>query len=193
MKPFFALTLCLSSLLFFACTQKKSDAVQTKNSKPNIILISADDMGWSDIGCYGSEVHTPNLDKLGEGGMRFTNFHNTSKCFPSRACLLTGVYAQQNNYYRTHTNPITNAVTLGEVLKTAGYRTLWSGKHHGLENPVTRGFDRYFGLKDGACNYFNPGEQRPGEGVPARKGKPGKKKQTLVVYRLHHVSSIHPG
>jgi len=146
-------------------------------SKPNIILISADDLGWSDIGCYGSEVQTPNLDKLGEGGMRFTNFHNTAKCFPSRACLLTGVYAQQNNYHRTHTNPITNAVTLGEVLKTAGYRTMWSGKHHGLENPYDRGFDRYFGLKDGACNYFNPGNQRPGEGVPARKGKPGDKRK----------------
>ncbi len=146
-----------------------------ENTKPNIILISADDLGWSDIGCYGSEIKTPNLDKLGEGGMRFTNFHNTSKCFPSRACLITGVYAQQNNYNKTHTNPITNAVTLGEILRTAGYRTLWSGKHHGLENPYTRGFDRYYGLKDGACNYFNPGEQREGEGVPARKGKPGNK------------------
>ncbi|QGY45210.1 sulfatase-like hydrolase/transferase [Maribellus comscasis] len=145
--------------------------------KPNIILISADDLGWSDIGCYGSEVQTPNLDKLGEGGIRFTRFHNTSKCFPLRACLLTGVYAQQNGYSNTHTNPITNAVTLGEVLRTAGYRTLWSGKHHGLENPFTRGFDRYYGLKDGACNYFNPGDQRPGEGAPARKGKPGNKTQ----------------
>ncbi len=145
--------------------------------KPNIILISADDLGWSDIGCYGSEVQTPNLDKLGEGGIRFTHFHNTSKCFPSRACLLTGVYAQQNGYSKTHTNPITNAVTLGEVLHTAGYRTLWSGKHHGLENPYTRGFDRYYGLKDGACNYFNPGNKRPGEGAPARKGKPGNKTQ----------------
>lgn len=157
-------------LLFFSCTAQKS-------SVPNILLISADDLGWSDIGCYGSEVQTPNLDKLGEGGMRFTRFHNTSKCFPSRACLLTGVYAQQNGYAQTYTNPITNAVTLGEVLRTAGYRTLWSGKHHGLENPVTRGFDRYYGLKDGACNYFNPGDQRPGEGVPARKGDSGDKTQ----------------
>lgn len=143
--------------------------------KPNIILICADDLGWSDIGCYGSEVQTPNLDKLAEGGMRFRQFHNTSKCFPSRACLLTGVYAQQNGYAENFNKPITNAVTLGEVLRTAGYRTLWSGKHHGLENPVTRGFDRYYGLKDGACNYFNPGNQRTGEGTPARKGAPGRK------------------
>lgn len=165
-KPVF-LTVIFIFFLLISCTEKQT--------KPNIILICADDLGWSDIGCYGSEVQTPNLDKLGEGGMRFTRFHNTSKCFPSRACLLTGVYAQQNNYHQTQRNPITNAITLGEVLKTAGYRTLWSGKHHGLENPVTRGFDRYYGLKDGACNYFNPGNQRPGEGAPARKGQPGNK------------------
>jgi len=143
---------------------------------PNIVLISADDLGWSDIGCYGSEIHTPNLDRLGYEGMRFTQFHNTSKCFPSRACLLTGVYAQQCGYDQTFTSRISNAVTLGEVLKTAGYRTLWSGKHHGLENPVTRGFDRYYGLKDGACNHFNPGNQRPGEAMPARKGNNGNKR-----------------
>ena len=167
--------LLISLLTIFSCKNQKNQVEKSDKQKPNIILISADDLGWSDVGCYGSEVQTPNLDKLGEGGMRFTNFHNTSKCFSSRACLLTGVYAQQSNYHLHHRNPITNAVTLGEVLRTAGYRTLWSGKHHGLENPVTRGFDRYYGLKDGACNYFNPGDQRPGEGVPARKGKPGNK------------------
>lgn len=173
MKPIITFALFfVFAFLMYSCEEKSETP-----PKPNIILISADDLGWSDIGCYGSEVQTPNLDKLGEGGLRFTRFHNTSKCFPSRACLLTGVYAQQSNYHKTHRNPITHAVTLGEVLKTAGYRTLWSGKHHGLENPVTRGFDRYYGLKDGACNYFNPGEQRPGEGVPARKGKPGDKNQ----------------
>ncbi len=142
---------------------------------PNIILISADDMGWSDLGCYGSEIRTPHIDRLAENGIRFTQFHNTSKCFPSRACLLTGVYAQQCGYDHTYTNPLVHAVTLGEVLHKAGYITLWSGKHHGLENPVTRGFDHYYGLKDGACNHFNPGIQRAGEGAPARKGKEGKK------------------
>ncbi len=140
-----------------------------KTALPNIILILADDLGWSDIACYGSEVCTPNLDKLAEDGIRFTNFHNTSKCFPSRACLLTGLYAQQTGYARNYDHPLMNSVTLGEVLQQAGYRTLWSGKHHGSENPVTRGFDRYYGLKDGATNYFNPGKQRPGEGKPAQK------------------------
>jgi len=156
----------LSVITFFGCdtTEKKND-----DGRPNIILISADDLGWADLGCYGSQVATPNLDKLAENGMRFTQFHNTSKCFPSRACLLTGVYAQDCGYAETFENEISNAVTIGEVLGEAGYITLWSGKHHGKENPVYRGFDHYYGLKDGACNYFNPGNQKPGEPVPAHK------------------------
>lgn len=161
-----------SPFIFGGC----SEISGPENENPNIILISVDDMGWSDLGCFGSEINTPNLDRLAEEGMIFTRFYNTSKCFPSRACLLTGVYAQQSNYHRTHQNPITNAVTLGEVLRPAGYRTLFSGKHHGLENPIYRGFDHYYGLKDGCCNFFNPGEQRPGEGIPARKGAPGNKR-----------------
>ncbi len=147
----------------------------SKQELPNIILISADDMGWSDLGSYGSEINTPNIDQLAHQGMRFTQFHNTSKCFPSRACLLTGVYAQQSGYDRSYKEPLMNAVTLGEVLREAGYITLWSGKHHGLENPIYRGFDHYYGLKDGACNHFNPGVQRSGEGVPARKSWTGEK------------------
>ena len=141
--------------------------------KPNIIFILVDDMGWSDLGCYGSEIKTPNLDKLADEGLRLTQMHNTSKCFPSRACLLTGVYAQQCGMSKSFTK-ITNAVTLGEVLKTAGYRTLASGKHHSKETLYERGFDRYFGLNDGACNFFNPGLQRPGEAKPAQK-KYGKR------------------
>ncbi len=148
----------------------------SKQELPNIILISVDDLGWSDLGCYGSEISTPNIDQLAHQGMRFTQFHNTSKCFPSRACLLTGVYAQQNGYDHSYNEPLMNAVTLGEVLRDAGYITLWSGKHHGVENPIYRGFDHYYGLKDGACNHFNPGVQRPGEGAPARKGESGKKR-----------------
>jgi arylsulfatase len=108
--------------------------------KPNIILILADDMGWSDLGCYGGEIKTPNLDALAEGGIRFTQFHNTAKCFPSRACLLTGLYAQQCGMDRSPKSNIRNAVTLGEVLKTVGYRTLAVGKHHGLDNLYDHGF-----------------------------------------------------
>jgi len=160
------LTLVALSIWLISCS---------KQELPNIILISVDDMGWSDLGCYGSEIRTPNIDALAGQGMRFTQFHNTSKCFPSRACLLTGVYAQQSGYDRSFNEPLKNVVTLGEVLREAGYITLWSGKHHGLENPIYRGFDHYYGLKDGACNHFNPGEQRPGEGAPARKNRSGEK------------------
>ena len=171
MHRYFIKSLILLPLLLQGCNTSIST-----NQKPNIILIAADDLGWSDIGCYGSEIKTPNLDRLASEGMRFTQFHNTSKCFPSRACLLTGLYAQQCGYGYSFNGPFINSITLGNLLQDAGYRTLWSGKHHGLENPVFLGFDRYYGLKDGACNYFNPGEQRPGEGKPARKGEPGNKR-----------------
>ncbi|HEX7905419.1 MAG TPA: arylsulfatase [Chitinophagaceae bacterium] len=156
------------TLLFFSGTPSKKNNTST-DKRPNILLICADDLGWADIGCYGSEVKTPNLDKLAATGIRFRQFHNTSKCHPSRATLLTGLYAQQNGYFKDFDKPLVNGITLGEYLKSAGYTTLWSGKHHGVENPVTRGFDHYYGLKDGACNYFNPGVQRPGEGKPAQK------------------------
>ncbi len=136
--------------------------------RPNILLILADDLGWSDLGCYGGEIETPNLDMLASKGIRFTQFHNTAKCFPSRASLLTGLYAQQCGMSE-RPGHLKNCVTLGEVLRAGGYRTLMTGKHHGLDNPYHRGFDRYYGLRDGCCNYFNPGMQRPGEGVPAQK------------------------
>ena len=138
-------------------------------SQPNVILILADDMGWSDIGCYGSEIQTPNIDRLAARGMRFSQMYNTAKCFPSRACLLTGLYAQETGYNTNWHQPMKNAITLGEMFKTGGYTTMWAGKHHSTENPVGRGFDHYSGLMDGATNYFNPGLQREGEGKPAHK------------------------
>lgn len=140
------------------------------NARPNIIFILADDLGWSDIGCYGSEIETPNLDRLARNGVRFTQMHNTAKCFPSRACLLTGLYAQQCGMDK-EPGSFRNAVTLGDVLRSAGYRTLASGKHHSTDNLFDQGFDRYYGLRDGCCNYFNPGYPREGEPVPARKGE----------------------
>jgi len=154
--------LILISTMLISCSN-------SVNEKPNILLILVDDMGWSDIGCYGGEVNTPNLDRLASQGIRFTQMHNTSKCFPSRAALQTGIYAQQNGYDKSYKQPLAHCVTLGEVLQTAGYRTLWSGKHHGIENPVDRGYDRYYGLREGASNHFNPGVRREGEPKPAQK------------------------
>lgn len=144
-------------------------------SKPNIILILADDLGWSDLGAYGSDIATPNLDRLAREGLQFTQFTNTSKCFPSRAALMTGLYPQQVGKDKSSNTRIAGGMTFAESLRRAGYRTYMVGKHHGLENPRERGFDHYIGLRDGASNYFNPSTQaRPGEPEPARKEKDGR-------------------
>lgn len=136
--------------------------------RPNIVIILVDDMGWSDIGPYGGEIQTPTLDRLASEGIRFTRAYNTAKCNPSRTCLLTGVYAQQAGIINDP-DVMRNIVTFGEVLRSAGYRTLAVGKHHGLDNLYDLGFDRYWGIRDGACNHFNPGLQREGEPEPAKK------------------------
>jgi arylsulfatase A-like enzyme len=105
-------------------------------ARPNTIFILADDMGFSDIGCYGSEINTPNLDALAKGGLQFTDFHNSPRCCPSRAALLTGLYSHQAGMgmmsadYRRYPYPAyrgdlsENCVTLAEALKAAGYNTL---------------------------------------------------------------------
>jgi len=158
------------SLLVIALFVSLSTAFSKQ--RPNIIFILVDDMGFSDIGCYGGEVNTPHLDRLAENGLRFTNMYNTSKCFPSRACLLTGVYAQQCGMSRS-SKGIKNAITMADLLRTEGYRTLAVGKHHSNKSLHDRGFDRFYGFHYGpgksCANHFNPGEQRSGEGVPARK------------------------
>jgi arylsulfatase len=130
-------------------------------------------MGFSDIGCYGSEIDTPNLNRLASQGVRFTHFRNTARCCPSRTALLTGLYPHQAGVglmvedrgrpgYRGYLND--RCATLAEVLRPAGYRTLMSGKWHVGENrphwPTDRGFEKYFGLISGACNYFRLDEGR---------------------------------
>jgi len=133
--------------------------------RPNVIVIMVDDMGYSDIGCYGGEVKTPNLDSLAAGGLRFTQFYNCAKCASTRAALLTGNYE-----HAVDTSTMRYGATFGEVLRTAHYRTLLSGKWHQKPLPTSRGFDRYYGLADGCSNFFNPGiEARDGEGKPGRK------------------------
>lgn len=145
-----------------------SVVIAEEKAKPNIVFILVDDMGWSDVGCYGGEIKTPNIDSLAKSGVRFTQCYNTAKCFPSRATLLTGLYAQQSGMDRGYSS-MQNSVTLGEVLRENGYRTLASGKHHCNENLYDRGFDHYYGLRDGCCNFWNPGEKREGEPEPGRK------------------------
>ncbi len=114
--------------------------------RPNIVLILCDDMGYSDIGCYGGEIETPHLDTLAEQGMRFLSFYNNAKCTQTRAALLSGLYHMQTSNLRKP-----NYVTLAEVLRKAGYTTLMAGKWHvgnwkrETATPTQRGFDRYFG------------------------------------------------
>ncbi|MBP7052496.1 MAG: arylsulfatase [Phycisphaerae bacterium] len=136
--------------------------------RPNIVLIMADDMGYSDIGSYGGEVHTPNLDRLAMGGLRFSQFYNAARCCPTRASLLTGLYPHQAGIghmvadqghpaYQGYLND--RCLTIAEALKPAGYHTLMAGKWHVGENrphwPVDRGFDHHFGLISGGANYFD--------------------------------------
>ncbi|MHB8903253.1 MAG: sulfatase-like hydrolase/transferase, partial [Thermoguttaceae bacterium] len=140
-------------------------------SRPNIVVILVDDMGFSDLGCYGSEIPTPNLDGLAAGGVRFTQFYNTARCCPSRASLLTGLYPHQAGVghmtddkgvagYRGRLND--SCVTIAEVLRPAGYFTAFSGKWHVGQNlgvtPWERGFDR--SLNAPAGGFYFPGSPR---------------------------------
>ena len=147
------------------------------SAPPNLIYILADDMGFSDIGCYGGEIETPNLDALAKGGLRFTHFYNTARCCPTRASLLTGLYPHQAGIghmmedrqmegYRGNLNK--NCVTIAEALKPAGYKSYAVGKWH-VTNvthpktdadkfnwPLQRGFDRFYGTIHGAGSFFDP-------------------------------------
>jgi len=158
-------------ILLFASCYNPSFAQQGTADRPNIVVILADDMGYSDIGCYGGEIHTPNIDKLAEGGMRFRSFYNAGRCCPTRASLLTGQYphdAGMGHMVSYADEPITpgpyqgflrtDRPTIAEVLREAGYSTYMAGKWHVGERPQhwprKRGFDRYFGLISGASSYY---------------------------------------
>lgn len=146
---------CLSNALFAA-------------DRPNIVVIMVDDMGFSDIGCYGGEIPTPNLDSLAVGGVRFSQFYNTGRCCPTRASLLTGLYSHQTGIgwmtadqgvagYRGRLND--RCVTIAEVLSEAGYFTAMTGKWHvGFNHGVTpwgRGFHRSLNLPAGGLHFSN--------------------------------------
>jgi arylsulfatase A-like enzyme len=147
---------------------------------PNVVLILADDLGFSDVGCYGGEIQTPNIDRLAQGGVRFSQFYNTARCSPSRASLLTGLHPHQTgigvltNDDRPRGYPGTinrRCVTLAEVLQGAGYATGITGKWHLATEmrvpndawPTRRGFDYFFGTLTGCGSYFDPGTLTRGE------------------------------
>jgi arylsulfatase len=156
---------------------------ETPTSRPNIILILADDMGFSDLGCYGSEIHTPNLDHMAANGLRFSQMYNSARCCPTRAALLTGLNPHQAGLGHMVVNVGTpgyqgylrdDCVTIAEALRRGGYHTMMSGKWHvgGIYDPMEpstwkhgdpehptprqRGFDRFYGTLDGVASYFHP-------------------------------------
>jgi arylsulfatase len=163
------------SFVFLMCASLYVFGQQPK--KPNIVLILADDLGFSDIASYGGEVQTPNLDILANDGLKFKQFYNAARCCPTRASLMTGLYPHQAGMgwmaaadlgtpeYQGNLN--NTSITIAEVMKTAGYSTYMTGKWH-LTNerkiagrvtenwPKQRGFDRYFGIIPGGANYFTP-------------------------------------
>jgi arylsulfatase A-like enzyme len=154
------------------------DAVQRgPQNRPNILIIMSDDIGYSDIGCYGGEINTPNLDALAANGLRFTQFYNTARCCPTRAALLTGLYPHQTGVghmmqdrghdgYRGDLNR--RSVTIAQALKPAGYASYMIGKWHVTSHvnpkseaekhnwPMQRGFDRFYGTIHGAGSFYDP-------------------------------------
>lgn len=156
--------LALAALPFLTCCSQKSE-----EQKPNILVILADDLGYSDIGCYGGEMSTPNLDSLGRNGIMFTRFYNAARSCPSRASLLTGLYPHQTGIghmthkvyqgevYQGYLN--NSCVTIPEILDSKGYSTNMTGKWHvGTEEiswPSARGFEHFFGIHSWVDSYYN--------------------------------------
>jgi len=174
MKRYPSVLSLLSLLILIGCNLSSEQT--TTKEKPNIIVVMVDDMGFSDLSSYGSEINTPNIDKLATNGLQFTQFYNAGRCCPSRASLLTGLYAHKTGLgymtaqdygkpgYRADMN--TECVTIAETLKEAGYGTYMAGKWHVNLNfkpeeskhnwPLQRGFDKFFGTLIAAGSYWNP-------------------------------------
>ncbi|MEI7775449.1 MAG: arylsulfatase [Verrucomicrobiota bacterium] len=137
------------------------------SAKPNVLVILADDLGYSDLGCYGGEIVTPNLDKLAANGLRFTQFYNSAKCEPTRASLMSG------QYWQNCALGIKDGITMGQAMKATGYATFAIGKWHLDGNPFERGFDHYFGHLSGASDYFQGSPSHRLDGEPFRPKNDG--------------------
>ncbi len=178
----------ITFLLLF-CSILQPSSVAQSSERPNIVLIMADDMGYSDIGAYGGEIQTPALDRLAEGGLRFTQFYNTARCCPTRASLQCGLYPHQTGVggmindrqlpgYRGDLND--HCLTIARVLGNAGYATYMSGKWHLTpvsedkhNRPLQRGYDRFFGTIYGAGSYYDPNSlSRGNKFIPPHKAGP---------------------
>lgn len=178
LRPGVILLSLTSFVMMVSCTGTgPHESGDTSSPRPNILIILADDMGFSDIGCFGGEIHTPNIDRLASNGLRYVQFYNAGRCCPTRASLLTGLYQHQTGMgwmtaadlgtagYTGELN--TSCVTLGEVMKSAGYSTYLVGKWHVTSDkhmgpdgprdswPLQRGFDKYYGPHNGGGSYFS--------------------------------------
>lgn len=177
----------------YAQTEKPATA-----GKPNILLILVDDMGYSDLGCYGGEIKTPHIDSLATNGLRYSQFYNSARCVPTRASILSGYYAQQIN--RDSVSDIKRtkdgirpawAPLLPKYLKRAGYRSYHSGKWHIDGKPIGSGFDR--SLYIDSNNFFNPGKlfkddkpHPPKEGFYATTAVADHTIEVLKEHQTHH-------
>lgn len=173
---------------------KKPAGKGGNGARPNIVIFLADDLGYSDIGCFGSEISTPNLDALAKGGLRLSQYYNNPRCCPSRASIMTGLYSHQagigvmtdeGDYpYPEYIGELSHkTITLAEGLKSAGYNTAMTGKWHltsvdpkkhrdKSDWPVQRGFDKYYGIITGAASYYNPATlTRGNDPEPVPQGK----------------------
>src|SRR4051812_24522100 len=156
-------------------------------ARPNVLLILSDDMGFSDAGCYGGEIATPNLDALAKNGLRFTQFYNTARCWPSRAAVLTGYYAQQ---VRRDTVPGVKSGSQGvrpewarllpEMLKPLGYRSYHSGKWHVDGLPLANGFDHSYSLNDHNRHFAPQQHTEDDKPLPAADPKGGYYSSTAI-------------
>ncbi|HEY3319134.1 MAG TPA: arylsulfatase [Planctomycetota bacterium] len=181
--------LVVSALVF-------SVAVSAADAKPNFLIIVADDMGFSDPGCYGGEIQTPNLNKLADGGLRYTQFYNTARCWPSRACILTGYYAQQVRRDEFPGVPGAGnggrrpawAKLLPEMLKPLGYRSYHSGKWHVDGKVLDGGFDHSYSLNDHDHN-FNP-KQHTLDDQPLPPVQPGTDFYTTTAIAQHAIDML---
>lgn len=183
------LGLLCSAVMTAACSSRHAEH-DAQTERPNIVLILADDLGYSDLGAYGGEIPTPNLDRLAAEGVRFERIYNTSKCSPTRAALLTGQYAHRVGVGGTVARPerpprkkgayqgflAPEAITIAEALKQADYGVYMSGKWHVGEGPehwpTKNGFDRYFGLISGASSYYEIRTDQPRQRRMALDGEP---------------------
>lgn len=175
------------ALLLWLLAARRAAAAPAPAPRPNILLILADDLGYSDLGSYGGEIATPNLDALAQGGLRLTQFYNTARCWPSRAALLTGYYAQQ---VRRDTVPGVKsggagtrppwARLLPEMLKPLGYRSYHSGKWHVDGKPLQNGFEHSYSLNDHDRHFAPRLHTRDDVALPAATAKSGYYSSTAI-------------